>query len=661
MADKIRGITVELGGDTTGLSKALKNVNSEISGTQKQLKDVERLLKLDPTNTELLKQKQALLADAVSETKTKLDALQEAQKHMDENGIDRNSDQYMALQREIISTQNNLKELEDVASKSNAVLSQIGATADKVAAGAEKAAQKTKALSLAAGGALTALGGMAYKAATNADDLNTLAKQTGFTTAEIQKMQYASDLIDVSLDDITGAAAKMKKNMVSTSSSVTEAWNRLGISVTDSEGHLRNSTDVFYEAIEALSGIENETERDTVAMALFGKSADSLAGIVDDGGQALKELGQQAEDAGLILSQETLDSLNAVNDKVDTLKATATATMAEVGAKAVEELMPTFELVMEKISALLEWIGSLDSETVNTIITILAVVAAISPLASAIAGVSSAVSFVTTDIIPGVSKAMNFLTANPIALLVAAIVALVALIASKGDEIQAVLQKVDDFFQNIFATDFTNIFGPVLGEVLNGFFANVKNIWDSVKQIFDGIIDFIRGVFTGDWQRAWNGIKEIFSGVFNGLIALAKAPLNGIIGLLNGAINGINHLISGFNSLGFTLPDWLGGGSWHPSLPYIGSIPYLAKGGILSSGSAIVGEAGPELLTMSGSKAIVQPLGGNTDRMETLLGDISGKLGGGDIKIVVQSVLDGRVIGETVTNYQRQKARSYGV
>lgn len=133
MADRIKGITIEIGGDTTGLSKALSGVNKEISGTQSQLKDVERLLKLDPSNTELLRQKQKLLADAVSETKTKLDALKEAEKQAEnqfkEGKI--SEEQYNALKREIIDTEQKLKSLEDQAGKSNVTLQQISAVGDK--------------------------------------------------------------------------------------------------------------------------------------------------------------------------------------------------------------------------------------------------------------------------------------------------------------------------------------------------------------------------------------------------------------------------------------------------------------------------------------------------------------------------------------------------
>ena len=180
-------------------------------------------------------------------------------------------------------------------------------------------------------------------------------------------------------------------------------------------------------------------------------------------------------------------------------------------------------------------------------------------------------------------KAIAFLS-SPIGIVVAAIVALVALIAVKGDEIQALLQKVDDFLQNIFAKDWADVFGPVLGGILNGFFTSVKNIWDSVKRIFDGIIDFIRGVFTGDWERAWKGVQDIFGGIFDGLVAMAKAPLNLIIGLLNGVVGAVNSMIGGLNQLRFEAPDWvpvIGGKSWGVHIPTLPSLPYLAQGAVI--------------------------------------------------------------------------------
>lgn len=213
----------------------------------------------------------------------------------------------------------------------------------------------------------TGLSALTLKSALAADDLNTLAKQSGFSTADIQKWQYASDLIDVSIDDIVKSAAKMKKNMISTSKTTIAAWDQLGIKVKDSNGQLRNSTTVFYETLTALSKVQNETERDTLAMTLFGKSADSLAGIVDDGGAALQELAGKAEKAGVILSQDTLDSANALNDKVDTLKATVKGFAGKVGSELAGRASKALDVVGSHFSKAfntspMDWVnGKLDT------------------------------------------------------------------------------------------------------------------------------------------------------------------------------------------------------------------------------------------------------------------------------------------------------------
>ena len=128
---KVRGITIELGGDTSGLSKALKDVNTEIGKTQKDLKDVERLLKLDPGNTELLAQKQRLLNDRIGETKTKLDALKTAQSQVDMS-TEEGQRQYDALTREIASCEQELKALETQAGKSNVAVQQIATAGEKL-------------------------------------------------------------------------------------------------------------------------------------------------------------------------------------------------------------------------------------------------------------------------------------------------------------------------------------------------------------------------------------------------------------------------------------------------------------------------------------------------------------------------------------------------
>ena len=131
---KIRGITIELGADTSGISSALKSVNTEIGSTQRQLKDVERLLKMDPGNTELLAQKQRLLNTRIGETKTKLDTLREAQKEVGKSlkDTDEGRAQYDALTREIQACEKELKDLEDQAGKANVAVQQIATAGGKI-------------------------------------------------------------------------------------------------------------------------------------------------------------------------------------------------------------------------------------------------------------------------------------------------------------------------------------------------------------------------------------------------------------------------------------------------------------------------------------------------------------------------------------------------
>lgn len=204
-----------------------------------------------------------------------------------------------------------------------------------------------------------------------------------------------------------------------------------------------------------------------------------------------------------------------------------------------------------------------------------------------------------TSVFPALGGAVTALT-GPFGLVIAAITGVVLVINTFGDQFQQILAQVDSYLQGVFATDWTASFG-IFGNVINAFFANVKNAWDNVTSIFNGVIDFVRGVFTGNWERAWNGVVEIFSGVFGVIVDAAKIPVNAVAGILNGLIDAIN----GFN---IDIPDWVpifGGKKFSINIP---KIPYLAKGGVVRSGSAIVGEAGPELMTVLGNRTIVQPL-----------------------------------------------------
>lgn len=211
MADRIKGITIEIGGDTTGLSKALSGVNSEIKNTQSQLKDVERLLKLDPANTELLCQKQKLLSQAVGETKNKLDTLKSAEAQAEEQFKQGkiSQEQYDALKREIISTEQQLNKLEQQAQKSNVTLQKIGQAGVNVKEFGDKVTNVGKQMSKVSAG-ITAVGTASVAAWKTIDDAyDSIAKGTGATGDALEELQKSFDNVFSSIPtraDTAGSA-----------------------------------------------------------------------------------------------------------------------------------------------------------------------------------------------------------------------------------------------------------------------------------------------------------------------------------------------------------------------------------------------------------------------------------------------------------------------
>ena len=159
--------------------------------------------------------------------------------------------------------------------------------------------------------------------------------------------------------------------------------------------------------------------------------------------------------------------------------------------------------------------------------------------------------------------------------------------AGVWENIRSAFSSFDNWLQNIFNIDFSDSFG-FIGDIMNAYLQNVSNIFGDVKQIFGGLIDFIAGVFSGDWSRAWNGIVDAFGGIFSLIADIAKGPINMVIGLINGMLDGlesgINWMVRKVNGLSFDVPDWvpvIGGDHFGFDLPEVGfgSIPYLAEGG----------------------------------------------------------------------------------
>lgn len=195
--------------------------------------------------------------------------------------------------------------------------------------------------------------------------------------------------------------------------------------------------------------------------------------------------------------------------------------------------------------------------------------------------------WVSTTLLPGLLNAFNAI-APQIGPLVTNIGTAVMNVATLiGNAIQTILPVIENIVMvlvNVVAT----VAPPIIAAV-SQIFANISNVVTSVQGIFDGLIQFITGVFTGNWSSAWEGVKSIFSNAFSALVELCKIPINAVIGVINGAINGINSILGSVT----TIPEWVpvvGGKGFSMQLP---TIPMLAKGGF-TDGVSIAGEAGTE-------------------------------------------------------------------
>lgn len=366
MASTIKGITIQIEGKTSGLTKSLQDVESQIKKDDAALKNLNKALELDPTNVDLLAAKEAVLADKTEACSQKMEILQQVQadalSDLPEDS-QLTASQMAELEAEIASTGATLNELSGDANGASGDLEETGESAeeagedaeesgkdfeemgDVIAAAAEVAATALAAVVTAAAAVGAAIGSAMVEAGAAlvnctmnasqlADEINTLSVQTGLSTDTIQELNYASELLDVSADTVTGSISKLTKTMGSAadgSQSAIDKFDELGVSILDSEGNMRDAEDVFWESIDALGQIANESERDAAAMELFGRGAKELNPLIEAGSGAFQELAAEANEVGYVMSGETLDAFGALDDNMQRLSNTGLAVSNSFG------------------------------------------------------------------------------------------------------------------------------------------------------------------------------------------------------------------------------------------------------------------------------------------------------------------------------------------
>lgn len=441
------------------------------------------------------------------------------------------------------------------------------------------------------GGAAVAAGAGIVKgtvdAAYAADDLNTLSKQTGIATDTLQKFQYASDLIDVSMETLTGSLTKLTRNMNSArdgGNDVSDAFDALGVAIVDAEGNLRDREDVFDEVIAALGEIENVTERDATAMQIFGRSAQELNPLIMGGADALKELGQQAEDAGLIMSQDALDGLNQLSDALDTAKATASA-FSDVFGTA---FAPAIASAITAVTGFAQEVTRAFSEGFQTD----GITGALSSVGSLVSekfrGIVSDVSSSASDLsgfLGEIAGAFQAAAGTSIGNLISEIGEFGETVASVSvDVVTSLAQNVHEFFDAFDRSEVAGIIGSFASSVAELYaslldlesaaFADIGNgltiFFDSVDKegLADAITDIagacadLFGKFTDSVEEEIEKVGENFDGFGTTIAEIgAKSPADmGKIGeAISHLIENMTELATKFEELTQPIRDFFGG------------------------------------------------------------------------------------------------------
>lgn len=660
MANTIKGLVVQIGGDTSGLEKALKSAAKGAANLQTELRDINGLLKFDTKSPELLAQKQQVVSQKIKETQNVLKALKEEQARYIKEGGDLNTPEYRKLERQIAATKEELKKLNYENSKWKEASDNLQEFSNKLGKIGSKLTEigdsLTRNVSLPIAAALTA----------------------GVTlNAELEKSTKIFELFTGSTEEAQEALGNLRKDAqtsVFSSKDLIKANQYLlsaGLSADDAREDINNlanalaavggDASMLQNMAYNLAQVRGNSKAAAIDMRQFANTGIPIWQILQDyTGKTRAEL----EDVGVTYemltgalkaaSQEGGRLNGAMSSLADTVSGKFTQARGKLEESLMgltQSLMPVITKVIDKITEMIDKFNNLPQGTKDIIAKAGLAVAALGPLLTIIGKVATAISTVSgwlstaasaigqaTAGAGGLSGALSTLT-GPVGIVIGVVAGLVAefvhlfktneefntkvqetwnntvaffqenimplidrikttietVITTIWDTIQSIWSVIEPFIQEIFTNvldwwndtgldimegltfllerfldgfDFLwkNVIDPlikILTEVLKpvvttvmavistavtGVLDTIRNVWNIIKSIFTGIIDFLVAVFQGDWERAWQTIVNTFRNIFEGIKNIAKTPINQVIDIINGAIRGINSI---------KLPDWV--------------------------------------------------------------------------------------------------------
>lgn len=538
---------------------ACKNINTSLREIGSEMKLVSAEFEGNAKSTEALTAKQNVLKKQLEEQAQKVKAAEDALRKMKEGGLDETNPAVQKMQTnlnnakaEMIQTEKQIKSVSEELKQSKINWEAVGDTVGKVAKGFGVA---LAALGTAAVGAATALAGLTVSASNYADDLLTTSAQTRQSTDDLQKYAYAARFIDVEMGTLTKSMAKNIKSMDSArsgSAAFADAYKKLGVSVTGANGELRDSTTVYWETIDALGKIENETERDALAMQLFGKSAQELNTVIDAGSEAFKALGEEAEEMGVVMSEEALNSLGAFNDKLqvlsagmDGLKNSAALialpfldVLASDGIDILKDFSKGIQQANGDVSKMGDVLGKGIADMLNLIVKRLPefVDMGVEIVKSLVKGIGDNAPVFATAAVEIVETLVNGVTELLPLVINGAVQIIVGLARGLGEALPRLIPQIVKMVMTIVQTLIDNI--PMLiGAGLQIIIGLVKGIIDAIPVLIDAIPQIITSLI--------NGVLGAIPQIYQAGIELLTALVGALPDIITAIVEAIPQIIDG--------------------------------------------------------------------------------------------------------------------
>ena len=653
MAGNIKGITIEFNGDTTKLDKALREVRNSTKDIDKELKQVDKALKFNPTSVELWRQKQELLRQKITQTEANLKKLKDAQAQMDAKGVDKNSQEYRELQREIITAESKLKTFKkqlDAIGNANlkALSAQLKEIGDKMTSVGKTMTTKVTA-PIVAGYTLASKYASDYE-----ENLNKLDVAFGSNSQAVKDWANNAGkefgLSKVQATDAASAFGALGKGIGLTEAEAADMSTTLTGLSADLGSYFNVGVDESSKALEGIFTGESE------ALKKFGvvMTDTNLQKFAEDQGLVWKEM-DQTQKTTLRYQYVLAKTKDAQGDFSRTSDGTANsikifrASVQDLATSIGTNLLPIITPIVQKIT---EWVNKFNElpEPAQKVITIIGlIVAAVGPLLIVLGTLVSSIGAIV-GIAPALVGAMGVFVTGiaPVIAAIAALIAIGVLLYKNWDTIKVKLEQFKQFMittWNNIKTYVTNLVTRLVQTVINLWTTlrnrvsaivstlrnTLVNLWNNIKANVTGIVTSIKNSAVNTWNALksavtstvsalkdsitnkisslWDTLSSLWSSIRSGASSAWEAIKSAMISPIQSAKDTLLGIVDMIRSwfpikLGdlftFKLPHVSVGsktvkvGDKEVTVPTF-SINWYAKGGIFDSASLIgVGEAGPE-------------------------------------------------------------------